>query len=155
MVCVRRVLKNACACRPSEACRLALLQRRDHRVLLRAVELRERLACRSCGNRHRARKPASIEILQVGIGAGEREIDVVGDARVVCAGLAGRARHDALGEGRDGGGIVVIEEGSVSADLGMRGGRVGGGIGVLRLRGLRQSLGARGPRQRRLPRPRL
>ena len=60
-------------------------------------------------------EPAPVEILQVGIGAGEREIDVVEHVGIGRARLARRARHQPLGERRDGARIVVVEEGAVAA----------------------------------------
>jgi len=60
--------------------------------------------------RDRDRTPAPVEILQVRIGAGEREIDIVEDAGVAGAGLAGSARHEPLDERRNRRGVVAVEE---------------------------------------------
>ena len=64
-------------------------------------------------------EPAPIEILQVRIGAGERKIDVIEHTGVGGARLARCARHQPLGERRDGRRIVVIEKGAVPATTGM------------------------------------
>jgi len=51
-----------------------------------------------------------IEILLIGIGAGQREVDVIEHATIARARLARRAGHEPLGEGRDRGGILGVEE---------------------------------------------
>jgi hypothetical protein len=56
------------------------------------------------------RQAAAIEILQVRIGAGEREIDVIEHVGVGRSRLAGRARHQPFGERGDGVRVVVVEE---------------------------------------------
>src|SRR5258708_23756564 len=63
--------------RPGEARGLARFKRRDHLVLLRGAQLGKRLAVRLAAIFIERREPAAIEILQIRIGAGEREIDVV------------------------------------------------------------------------------
>ena len=113
MVWVRIVLKNACGARPGEGGRLALLQRTDGLVLLRGGEPPERLAVGLRAMGIELRQAAAIEILQVGIGAGEREIDVVEHVGIGRARLAGRARHQPLGERGDGVRVVVVEERAV------------------------------------------
>ena len=60
-------------------------------------------------------EPAPVEILQVGVGAGEREIDVVEHVGVARSGFAGRAGHEAFGERGDRGGVGVVEERAVLA----------------------------------------
>src|SRR5206468_346039 len=119
--------------RPGEPARLALLDGGDHLVLLRGSELREWLAVGPAAMLLERREPAPIEILQVRIGAGEREIDVVEHVGVARARLARRARHQPLGEGRHGRGVVLIEEGAKPFAIGMlvRGRRWRGGLFLL------------------------
>ncbi len=106
--------------RPGEPGRLVLLERRDHLVLLGGVELGE------CGIVGLAAvgiergQTAPVEVLHVGIGAREREIDVVEHARVGGAGLAGRARHQPLRERGNRDGIVIVEECAVARAVRMR-----------------------------------
>ena len=88
MVCVRRVLKNSCARRPGESGCLAFLERRDHFVLPRGVELRERRLISLAAIRIELSQPAPVEILKIGVSAGERQIDVIEHARIERARLA-------------------------------------------------------------------
>jgi hypothetical protein len=74
-------------------------------------------------------QPAPIEILLIGIGTRERQIDVVEHARILGAGLSGRAGHEPLGECRYGGSIVVIEERAIRRAMRMRLGRGSGAVG--------------------------
>src|SRR5262249_20061562 len=60
------------------------------------------------------REAAAVEVLLVGIGAGERKIDVVEDAGVARARLARCAGHQPLGEGRDRRRILFVEEGAMA-----------------------------------------
>src|SRR5262249_59020416 len=56
-----------------------------------------------------ASEPAPVEFLQIGVSAGEREIDVVEHAGIVRAGLPRCTGHQPLGKCRDRGSIVVVE----------------------------------------------
>src|SRR5437588_2520065 len=105
----QRVEEGARA-RPGKSAGFAGLERRDHLVLRSGTQLDEGLAIgRAAVLIERGESP-SIEILEVCIGAGERKINVIGDVRVACAWLAWRARHQPLGEGRNGCGIVLVEK---------------------------------------------
>src|SRR5215472_6050813 len=73
--------------RPSEAGRLAFLERRDHGVLLRRIELHKWRIVGGAAIIVERRKPAPIEILLIGIGPREREIDVIEHARICGTGL--------------------------------------------------------------------
>ena len=53
---------------------------------------------------------APVKILQIGVSAGEREIDVIEDVGVARSRLAGRAGHEPFGERGDRGGVGVVEE---------------------------------------------
>ena len=61
---------------------------------------------------------AAVEILQVGVSTGQREIDVIQDAGIAGAGLAGRAGHEAFGERRDRRGVGMVEECAVLLPVG-------------------------------------
>src|SRR5712671_4082421 len=58
-------------------------------------------------------EPAPVEILKVGVSAGESQVDIVEHSGVVRARLVRRTRHQALRKRRNRDGIVVIEEGSM------------------------------------------
>src|SRR5258706_10181322 len=58
-------------------------------------------------------QPAPVEILKVGVSAGESQVDIVEHSGVVRARLVRRTRHQALRERRNRDGIVVIEKGSM------------------------------------------
>src|SRR5262249_21137334 len=55
-------------------------------------------------------EPAPVEILKIGIGARKRQINVIEHSRIARSRLAGRTRHQALGERGNRRGIIVIEE---------------------------------------------
>src|SRR5712692_3737751 len=65
-------------------------------------------------------QPAPVEILQIFVGTGERQIDVIEHARIARAGLARCAGQEPLGERRNDGGIVVVEEGAMPRAMRMR-----------------------------------
>jgi hypothetical protein len=81
---------------------------------------------------------APVKILQIGVGAGERQIDIVEHAGIERAGLSGCPGHQPFGEGSNRRGIFVVEE---RAMAGARRMRVRCGSCLLQLRrGLRQGL---------------
>ena len=55
-------------------------------------------------------QPAPVEILKIGVGAGEGQINVIEHRRIERARLARRAGHEPFGERRDRGGLIVVEE---------------------------------------------
>ena len=81
MVCVRSVLKNACAVGHTKAGALPCFQRGDGFVLLFRGQPAERLAVSLRAMGVELDDAGPIEFLLVGIGAGERKIDVVQDSR--------------------------------------------------------------------------
>src|SRR6185436_8641456 len=89
---------------------LSLFERADGFVLLRFCELRKRLAIGLAAMRFERRKSMAIELLLVGVGTREREIDVIEHIRVRRARLARSARHKALGKGGDGRSVACVEE---------------------------------------------
>jgi hypothetical protein len=122
-----------------ESARLALFQRGDHFVLLGRTELDEGLVEGLEAIGIERGEAAAVEILLVGIGAGESEVDVVEHAGIARARLARRARHQPLGECRDRCRIVIVEEGTVAfaAVMAMGGIRRLCGLGVLAMLGKR------------------
>ena len=125
MVCVRSVLKNACGVGQVKPVALPCSSARDHLVLLGGAELRERRVVGLAAIGFERRQPTPIEILLVGIGAGEREIDVIEHARIRAPGLPGapgisRSANAATVA------VVVIEEGAVPRAMRMRLGRGSG-----------------------------
>ena len=85
---------------------------------------------------------APVEVLLIGISAGQGEIDVVEHSGIACAGLARSAGHQPLGESRDRGRIVIIEERAMAAGMRVRLRRAGGRVGRrVMLPGLRQGVG--------------
>ena len=59
--------------------------------------------------------PRPIELLLVGVRARKRQVDVVQHAGIGRPRQARRARHQPLGERRDGARIIVVEERAVAA----------------------------------------
>ena len=57
---------------------------------------------------------AAVEVLLVGVGAGQRKIDVVEHAGIARARLARCAGHQPFGKGRDRRRILVVEEGAMA-----------------------------------------
>ena len=114
MVWVRSVLKNACGRGQPNSVALPLSSALITSFWRVGAELHERRLVGLLAIGFERVEPAPVEVLQVLVGAGEREIDVVEHARVERARLARRAGHQPLGEGRDGGGVVGIEERAVS-----------------------------------------
>ena len=112
---------------PGEVARLTRFECRDDVVLLRGGELDERLAVGGAAVGIERREPAPIEVLLIGIGAGERKVDVVEDIGLARPGLPRRAGHEPLGEGRDSGRIVGVEEGAMAVRMRVR--RVSCGCG--------------------------
>ena len=55
-------------------------------------------------------EPATVEILKVGIGPGERQIDVIEHSRITRTRLARCAGHQPFGERRNRLGVGVVEE---------------------------------------------
>ncbi len=103
----------------SESGSLALFECADDVVLARGAEPDERFVVGLAAIIVELREPTPVEVLQVLIGASEREIDVVEHTRIERARLARRARHQPFGEGCDRGGVLGIEESAISAG-GMR-----------------------------------
>src|SRR6266850_3173294 len=99
---------------PCELCCLALFERRDHFILPHGLEPYEWLVIGFSAVRIKLGNPSPVEVLKICVCAREREIDVVDDSRIVRARFARCTGHQSLGERRNGGGIVVVEERSVS-----------------------------------------
>src|SRR5207253_8326357 len=95
---------------PGELCRVARFECRDHFVLPCSLEPNEGLVIGFAAIRIELSKAAPVEILKIGVCAGERQINVIEHPRVACARLAGRTRHETFSECRDCRSIVVIEE---------------------------------------------
>jgi hypothetical protein len=83
-------------------------------------------------------KTAPVEILKIGVSARERQIDVVEHSCFTRARLIRPTWHQPFGKRRQGGGIVVVEEGSMLSAAWMLMGR---GIGLLVLLKLGVRLG--------------
>src|SRR5882762_8123191 len=65
-------------------------------------------------------KPAAIEVLEIGVSTGEREIDVVEYTGVARPRLARRAGHQLLGQRRYRQGIGIVEECAMLCTIRMR-----------------------------------
>ena len=132
IVCVRRVLKNSCASGIGEPGCLVTFERRDHFVLLFRAEPHEWLFIGAAAVRFELSQAAPVEILQLGVGAGEREIDVIEHVRVARSRFAGRAGHEPFGKRRDRGGVGVVEERAMLAAARMlRAGSCGAALHLL------------------------
>src|SRR5947209_4102585 len=107
-------------CGPGEPGGLAFLESRDDGVLLSSAQVHERLAMSLAAVLIELRQPATVEILQIGVGAGERQIDVVEHSGIARARLARCPGHEPLGEGRNRGGIVAVEERAKSLAVRLR-----------------------------------
>ena len=112
-------------CGPRESGGLALLERRNHFVLPRGIQPDERLVIGLATIRIELSEPAPVEILKIGVGAGERQVDVIEHPRIARTRLVGRAGHEPLGERGNRGGIFVVEERAVLDDIRVRLGRRG------------------------------
>ena len=102
----KRFSKKACAVGQVNSVVLPLLRvRRITSSLSRGVEPGEGWCCNSCGSNARRvlGKPASVEVLKIGVGSREREIDVVEHVRVAGSSFARCAGHEAFGKRGDGG----------------------------------------------------
>jgi len=97
-------------CGPIEFAGLARLQHPYHLVLLRRREADKRLVISLAAIRVELREPTPVEILQVGISAGERQIDVIEHTSIARSRLARRTRHHTFGERRHRLCIGIIEE---------------------------------------------
>src|SRR5207253_208440 len=86
----------------------------------RGFELRERLfvGCAAVGVE--LSEAAPVKVLKVGIGAGERQINVVEHTRVTPTGLAGGPGHQAFRECGNRGALLIIEECAMLNRGGMR-----------------------------------
>ena len=89
---------------------LVAFERRDHFVLLFRAEPHEWLFMSATAVRFELCQAAPVEILQLGVSAGEREINVIEHVGVARSRLAGRAGHDPFGKRRDRGGVGMVEE---------------------------------------------
>src|SRR6516225_1674822 len=96
--------------RPRESSRLAFVECCNRLVLFGRVELHEGLLIGFAAVGVELSEPAPVEILKIGVSAREREIDIVENSSVACARPAWRARHQALGERRDRGGLFFVKE---------------------------------------------
>src|SRR4051794_32263000 len=96
--------------RPGEIAGLAGVECLEHFILLGGAEPRERRLLRLFTIGVECSQAAPVEILQIGVGAGEPQIDVVEDAGIERARLSGRSRHQPFGEGGNRRGIFVVEE---------------------------------------------
>src|SRR3984893_6566815 len=95
---------------PTKAGCFTLFERRNDFVLLGSFELDERLFVSSAAIRIELSKPAPVEILQIGVRAGQGQVNVVEYARFVSSGFARRAGHEAFGEGGTDRRLIVIKE---------------------------------------------
>src|SRR4029077_1600915 len=99
---------------------LAFFERGDHFVLPFRAKPHEWLLISGTAERLELRQAAPVEILQLGISARKREIDVIEHVSVARSRLAMRAGHDSFRERSDCGGIGMVEEGAMLCAAGMR-----------------------------------
>ena len=98
---------------------VAVFEGSDHFVLLFGTEANEWLFVSDAAVGLELGEAAAVEILQLGVSAGESEIDVIEYIRVARSRLVGRAGHEAFGERGDRGGIGVVKERAMLAAAGM------------------------------------
>jgi hypothetical protein len=77
---------------------------------LRGGETAERFFVGFAAVRVERGEPAPVKVLQVGVGARQRQIDIVEHVRVARARLARCAGHEPFGKCRNGGGVFAVEE---------------------------------------------
>ncbi len=113
-------VKELRSARPGKLSRLPLLDRGDNRVLPAGIELNEGLVVGLATMGIELCEPGAVEILKIGIGAGERQIDVVDHSSVIRSGFAWRSRHEPLREGCHRRGLLIIEKRAMLHGVGVR-----------------------------------
>ncbi len=112
-------VKKLGTARPGKLSRLPLLDCGDDCVLPAGVQLNERRVVSLATMGIELCEPGAIEILKIGIGAGERQIDVVDHSSVIRSGFAWRSWHEPLSEGCNRRGLLIIEKRAMLNGIGV------------------------------------